>query len=53
MPQGSILGPVLFNILMNDIFQFARDLKIYNYADDNTLSCADRLLSKVIEKISA
>ena len=36
VPQGSILGPLLFNLFMNDIFYFINESQLANYADDTT-----------------
>ena len=50
VPQGSILGPLLFNVFLNDIFYIIEKCSLYNYADDNTLAYIHKKL-EVLQQI--
>ena len=52
VPQGSILGPLLFNIYINDLFYILSDTESCNYADDTCLYACNKDLNKLLIRLT-
>ena len=52
VPQGSILGPLLFIAYMNDIFQASKYLYNILYADDTSILLSGSDLQKLVREIN-
>ena len=51
LPQGSILGHLLFSIYLNDLLLFLEETEVCNYAYDTTIYTCGPSVENVVAKL--
>ena len=52
VPQGSVLGPLLFLMYINDLYQVTKHAEIHRFVDDTNLLYSSKSLKDINQKIN-
>ena len=49
--QSSILGSILFDLFINELFMYFKNSDLHNFADVNTISCVSSSLAELFPEL--